>query len=161
MAFSANKPGDGLHRPLADINVTPLVDVMLVLLIVFMITAPMMTTGLKMDLPQARASQPLKQQQPIVVSVRKDGKFGLDADELPFDALLPALRARMEGDLKRVVQIRGDIHNLASETGLEIPEFRRIVRAVQKGERGGTDKRRVHSELRARRVTQEAVDAVG
>jgi biopolymer transport protein ExbD len=43
-----------------------------------------------------------------VVSVTKDGKFALDADELPFDALLPALRARMEGDTKRIIQIRGD-----------------------------------------------------
>ncbi len=108
MAFTTNKPGNGLHRPLADINVTPLVDVMLVLLIVFMVTAPMLTTGLKMDLPQARAAQQLKQPQPIVVSVTKDGKYALDMDELPFDMLLPALRARMEGDLKRVIQIRGD-----------------------------------------------------
>ena len=108
MAFSAGKHTAGLHRPLADINVTPLVDVMLVLLIVFMITAPMLTTGLKMDLPQARSAVPLKPKPPVVVSVTKDGKYALDNDELPFEQLLPVLQTRMEGDPKRVIQIRGD-----------------------------------------------------
>jgi biopolymer transport protein ExbD/biopolymer transport protein TolR len=108
MAFTANKSGPGLHRPLADINVTPLVDVMLVLLIVFMITAPMLTTGLKMDLPQARSAVTLKPKPPLVISVTKEGKFALDMDDLPFEQLLPAVQARMEGDLKRVIQIRGD-----------------------------------------------------
>jgi biopolymer transport protein ExbD/biopolymer transport protein TolR len=61
-----------------------------------------------MDLPQVRSAQQLKQKQPIVVSVTKDGKYALDMDELPFEALIPALRARMEGDLKRIIQIRGD-----------------------------------------------------
>ena len=108
MAFSTSKSGPGLHRPLADINVTPLVDVMLVLLIVFMVTAPMLTTGLKMDLPQARSALPLKPKPPVVVSVTREGKFALDMDEMPFEQLLPALQARMEGDPKRVIQIRGD-----------------------------------------------------
>jgi biopolymer transport protein ExbD len=108
MAFSPNKPGPGLHRPLADINVTPLVDVMLVLLIVFMITAPMLTTGLKMDLPQARSAVTLKPKPPLVISVTKEGKFALDMDELPAEQLLPALKERMDGDPKRVIQIRGD-----------------------------------------------------
>ena len=108
MAFSPPSHGSGLHRPLADINVTPLVDVMLVLLIVFMVTAPMLTTGLKMDLPQARSALPLKPKPPVVVSVTKEGKFALDMDEMPFEQLLPALQARLEGDPKRVIQIRGD-----------------------------------------------------
>ena len=108
MAFSPSKPGPGLHRPLADINVTPLVDVMLVLLIVFMITAPMLTTGLKMDLPQARSAVTLKPKPPLVISVTKEGKFALDMDELPAEQLLPAVKERMDGDPKRVIQIRGD-----------------------------------------------------
>ncbi len=108
MAFAASKPGAGLHRPLADINVTPLVDVMLVLLIVFMVTAPMMTTGLKVNLPQARAAQPLKPRAPIVVSVTADGKLALGADEIDLEGVVPALRDRMEGDMTRVIQIRAD-----------------------------------------------------
>ena len=67
MAFSNRSlGGSGLHRPLADINVTPLVDVMLVLLIVFMVTAPMLATGLKVDLPQAKAAQTVNPKDPIV-----------------------------------------------------------------------------------------------
>lgn len=108
MAFATNKSGPGLHRPLADINVTPLVDVMLVLLVVFMITAPMLTTGLKMDLPQAKSSIKLKPKPPVVVSVTREGKFAIDMEELPFETLLPVIRSRMEGDATRVIQIRGD-----------------------------------------------------
>ena len=108
MAFAANKSGPGLHRPLADINVTPLVDVMLVLLIVFMVTAPMLTTGLKMDLPQAKSAIKLKPKPPVVVSVTREGKFAIDMEELPFESLLAVIRSRMEGDATRVIQIRGD-----------------------------------------------------
>ncbi len=108
MAFSPNKPGGGLHRPLADINVTPLVDVMLVLLIVFMITAPIMTAGLKVNLPQAKSAQTLKPKMPIVVSITREGKYGLGTDEMDMDGLLANLQSRMEGDLSRVIQIRGD-----------------------------------------------------
>ena len=68
----------------------------------------MLTTGLKMDLPQARSALPLKPKPPVVVSVTKEGKFALDMDEMPFEQLLPALQARLEGDPKRVIQIRGD-----------------------------------------------------
>ncbi len=108
MAFAANKSGPGLHRPMADINVTPLVDVMLVLLIVFMITAPMLTTGLKMDLPQAKSAVKIKPKPPVVVSVTRDGKFAIDAEEMGFESLLPVIQSRMEGDATRVIQIRGD-----------------------------------------------------
>eukprot|EP01037_Dinobryon_pediforme_P047800 gene47800-62271_t len=81
---------------------------MLVLLVVFMITAPMLTTGLKMDLPQARSATTLKPKPPVVVSVTKEGTFAIDMDEMPFAAILPAVQARMDGDAKRVIQIRAD-----------------------------------------------------
>jgi biopolymer transport protein TolR len=106
--MSPSPQGGGLHRPLAEINMTPLVDVMLVLLIVFMITAPMLTVGLKVDLPQAKTAQPLKPQAPIVVSITNAGRFALGADEIEFANLLPALQEKMEGDNKRIIQIRGD-----------------------------------------------------
>jgi biopolymer transport protein TolR len=108
MAFAGPKHGAGLHRPLADINVTPLVDVMLVLLIVFMVTTPMLTTGLKMDLPQAKSAVVIKPKPPLVISVTKEGKFAVDADEISPESLLAVVQARMEGDSKRVIQIRGD-----------------------------------------------------
>ena len=108
MAFSTQNHGPGLHRPLAEINVTPLVDVMLVLLIVFMITAPMLTTGLKMDLPQAKSAVVIKPKPPLVISISKDGKFAVDADEISSESILAVVQTRMEGDNKRVIQIRAD-----------------------------------------------------
>jgi biopolymer transport protein TolR len=109
MAFSSGQHQQaGLHRPLAEINVTPLVDVMLVLLIVFMVTAPMLTTGLKMDLPQAKSATVLKPKPPLVISITKDGRFAVDADEISEDSLLTIVQARMDGDAKRVIQIRAD-----------------------------------------------------
>ena len=68
------KNNDDLYQPLADINVTPLVDVMLVLLIIFMITAPLLAKGVKVNLPQAKAAQPLNQKDPIIVTIGKEGK---------------------------------------------------------------------------------------
>lgn len=100
--------GPGLHRPLADINVTPLVDVMLVLLIVFMITAPILATGLKVDLPQAKASQTVNPKDPVVVSVTSDGKVAVGTETMEMDALIPALMKLTGGDTARVIQVRAD-----------------------------------------------------
>ena len=109
MAFSSGfSRGAGLHRPLADINVTPLVDVMLVLLIVFMVTAPMLASGLKVDLPQAKAAQQFNPKEPIVVSVTASGKVALGQDEMDPSAIIDAIIARAEGDKARLIQIRAD-----------------------------------------------------
>ena len=62
MAMKPGKVGEGLYQPLAEINVTPVVDVMLVLLIIFMVTAPMLATGIKVNLPSAKTAQPLEEQ---------------------------------------------------------------------------------------------------
>ncbi len=97
-----------LYRPLADINVTPLVDVMLVLLIIFMVTAPLLAKGVKVNLPQASAAQPLNQKDPIVVSVGKDGKLSLGSDDVSPEALVDGIKAMMGGDSSRVVHVRGD-----------------------------------------------------
>ena len=77
MALSPRKIGEGLYQPLADINVTPLVDVMLVLLIIFMVTAPMLATGIKVNLPSAKTAQPLENKEPVVVVVAKDGSLSV------------------------------------------------------------------------------------
>jgi biopolymer transport protein ExbD/biopolymer transport protein TolR len=99
---------EGLYRPLSDINVTPLVDVMLVLLIIFMVTAPMLATGMKVNLPQASASKPLDPQHPILVSVARDGRLAVDDDEVGADALVESVRKKLDGDITRIVQVRGD-----------------------------------------------------
>jgi len=98
-----------LYQPLADINVTPLVDVMLVLLIIFMVTAPLLAKGVKVNLPQARAAAPINQKDPIVISVGKEGKISLGADEVTQEALIEGVRAAIGDDLTRVVHIRGDL----------------------------------------------------
>ena len=111
MAFSTGSDplgGSGLHRPLADINVTPLVDVMLVLLIVFMVTAPMLATGLRVNLPQTKASQPINPKQPVVVSVTADGVIAVGTDTVELPTLSATLLKLMEGDNTRLIQIRAD-----------------------------------------------------
>jgi len=109
MAFSnRHLGGDGLHRPLADINITPLVDVMLVLLIVFMVTAPMLATGLKVDLPQVKSSQPVNPKDPIVVSVTADGGIAIGTETIAMADLVPSLLKMADGDSARVIQVRAD-----------------------------------------------------
>jgi biopolymer transport protein ExbD len=107
-ASLSGKGVSALYKPLAEINVTPLVDVMLVLLIVFMITAPMLAAGLKVDLPQAKQAQPLKLQDPVVITVAKDGRLRLGDDEIAKDALIEAIRAKLGDDSARVLHLRGD-----------------------------------------------------
>ncbi|MBW6520818.1 MAG: protein TolR [Desulfoarculaceae bacterium] len=76
MGMGSNR-GNGSRGLVADINVTPLVDVMLVLLIIFMVTAPMMTQGLEVDLPETTASSLRQKEEPQVVSLDKDGRITL------------------------------------------------------------------------------------
>jgi len=100
--------GEDLYQPQAEINVTPLVDVMLVLLIVFMVTAPLLAAGVKVELPQAKATQPLDPKDPIVVTVGRDGKLSLGTEEISADRLVEAVQARLGEDRTRVVRLRGD-----------------------------------------------------
>ena len=99
---------DGDFRPVAEINVTPLVDVMLVLLIVFMVAAPLMTVGVPLQLPKSAAAKAAEPKEPVVVSISKDGKVFLGEEELPEDAILPRLTSMAEQDAEQVVLVRGD-----------------------------------------------------
>ena len=83
--------GNGRKNLVADINVTPLVDVMLVLLIIFMVTAPMMTQGLDVDLPETTAKSLRQEENPIVVTIDKDGKISLDKFSVSQKVLLQEL----------------------------------------------------------------------
>jgi biopolymer transport protein TolR len=107
MAMKPRKIGEGLYQPLADINVTPLVDVMLVLLIIFMVTAPMLATGIKVNLPRAQTAQPLESKDPVVVVVAKDGAVSVGKDSVSRDALAATVKAKL-GQSNGVVQLRGD-----------------------------------------------------
>src|SRR5438477_1930836 len=82
------------RRPvMGEINVTPLVDVMLVLLIVFMISAPLLTVGVPIDLPQSQARSLDQDSKPLTVSVKRDGKIFLQETEIGVEELVPKLRA--------------------------------------------------------------------
>ncbi|MDJ0849798.1 MAG: protein TolR [Myxococcota bacterium] len=96
------------HRPLSEINVTPFVDVMLVLLVIFMVTAPMMLQGLDVDLPET-TTQPLRvQDEPLVLTVKKDGKYYIGRREIPEAALAEKLKAIFEGRDSKEVFLRAD-----------------------------------------------------
>ena len=107
MALSPRKIGEGLYQPLADINVTPLVDVMLVLLIIFMVTAPMLAVGIKVNLPSAKTAQPFENREPVVVVIAKDGAVSVGKDPARRDELAARVKAKL-GDSNGVVQLRGD-----------------------------------------------------
>jgi biopolymer transport protein TolR len=112
MMISGGRGGRGRRRkPMAEINVTPMVDVMLVLLIVFMITAPMMATGVAVNLPKTRADQlPTDDQQPLVVTVDKDCKnyVGTQKTSVELPQLAPQLKSIADNQLEKRVYVRGD-----------------------------------------------------
>ncbi|MCY3671791.1 MAG: protein TolR [Alphaproteobacteria bacterium] len=96
------------YRPMSDINVTPLVDVMLVLLVVFMITAPLLTVGVPVDLPETEAAQLTDRDEPLVVSVDAEGKVYIQETEVGLDGLAAKLRAVMGARQDTFVYVRGD-----------------------------------------------------
>ncbi len=100
--------GRGRYRPLAEINVTPLVDVMLVLLIIFMVTAPLMTSGVNVDLPKTDA-QPLNtDSQPLSVTIDAKGQIYLQNEKVELDGLVAKLQAIAQSNTDRRIFVRGD-----------------------------------------------------
>ena len=99
---------DGAAPPLSEINVTPLVDVMLVLLIIFMVAAPLMTVGVPVQLPKTAAAKMSQPKQPVVVSIDAQGQPFLDKEPLAPDVIMPRLRSLAEQDPNQVVLVRGD-----------------------------------------------------
>lgn len=98
----------GRYRPLAEINVTPLVDVMLVLLIVFMVAAPLMTSGVPVDLPKTSAAPLSQDSEPLTVSVNIEGKIFLQETEATLPELVTKLKAISESKADRRIFVRGD-----------------------------------------------------
>ena len=97
-----------LQKPLSEINVTPFVDVMLVLLIIFMVTAPMLQQGLDVDLPET-TTQPLRvQDEPLILTVKEDGSYHLANVAVPLEDLQPKLEAIFEGRADKEVFLRAD-----------------------------------------------------
>lgn len=106
---SARRGRGGRRGPIGDINVTPLVDVMLVLLIVFMVTAPLLTAGVPIDLPQTAAPELKVESKPITVSINTAGEIYLGEDPVTLDTLLASVAtAAGETGTDQRIYIRGD-----------------------------------------------------
>jgi biopolymer transport protein TolR len=95
------------YRPLAEINVTPFVDVMLVLLIIFMIAAPMLTQGVQVALPKAEA-KPIEQDRPLVVALKADGSVMVGSTVVPKEALAARLQAIQDNRENASVLVKAD-----------------------------------------------------
>jgi biopolymer transport protein TolR len=96
------------YRPMADINVTPMVDVMLVLLIVFMVTAPLLTVGVPVDLPKTQAGALNEKVEPLTISIDGQGRTFMQDTEVPFDQLISRLQAIVANKPDTAVFVRGD-----------------------------------------------------
>lgn len=96
------------HALMSEINVTPMVDVMLVLLIIFMVAAPMLTVGVPVDLPETKAKAMNADTQPITVSIDAAGKIFLQETEIPREELVAKLQAVSKTGYEERIFIRGD-----------------------------------------------------
>ena len=117
MAMNAGTPAIGgsrrqRHRRgvMAEINVTPMVDVMLVLLIIFMVSAPLLTVGVPIDLPQSQAKSLEQDKEPLTVSVNDKGQVFLQNSEISIEDLVPKMQAvaQARGGTEARVYVRGD-----------------------------------------------------
>jgi len=117
MAMAAAAPSGGgrrgrrggrKHRPMSEINMTPFIDVMLVLLIIFMVAAPLLTTGVPLDLPQTAAAALNVDKQPLIISIKADGKLFLMENEVAPADLLPKLQAIAKTGPEERIFVRGD-----------------------------------------------------
>ncbi|MBN8980345.1 MAG: protein TolR [Rhizobiales bacterium] len=115
MNMAGGSSGGGRRRyrranVMAEINVTPMVDVMLVLLIIFMVSAPLLTVGVPLDLPQTAAKSLDQDKEPLTVSVQISGKVFLNNTEIPVEELVPKLTAitQARGGMDERIFVRGD-----------------------------------------------------
>jgi biopolymer transport protein ExbD len=126
MAFSTQDSDEVL----SEINVTPLVDVMLVLLVVFIVTAPLLTNAIPINLPKTEAVAPVEQKDPLVVSIDGDGKFFINKDEVQLDVLQSNLEAAKAKDNELRVQLQAD----------ETVDYGQVAKAMASIERAGITK---------------------
>jgi len=112
MGSGIGRRGGGRGRaPMAEINVTPFVDVMLVLLIIFMVTAPLLVTGVPVDLPESRANALEQEQEPVQISIDNEGRIFLDDEEFSrgaFETRLREIAADQNPEDPRQIMLRGD-----------------------------------------------------
>ena len=111
MAFSlppSGEVGEDRYQPLAEINVTPMVDVMLVLLVIFMVTAPLLTVGVPLDLPKTNAATITDPKPPVILSLNRAGEIFIGDDRVEPGDLSERLSGLAAEDPTRIVYVRGD-----------------------------------------------------
>ena len=108
--LSASAPRGKRQRRamMAEINVTPFVDVMLVLLIVFMVAAPLLTVGVPIDLPESQAKSIEQEREPLTISVNDKGQVFLQNTQIPVEELVPKLKAIAKSGAEERIFVRGD-----------------------------------------------------
>ncbi|WP_417678416.1 protein TolR [Roseibium sp.] len=99
------------HAPMSEINVTPMVDVMLVLLIIFMVAAPLLTVGVPIDLPETKAKALEGDTEPITISVTASGQIFIQDTEIAIDEVVPKLEAIAKNGYDERIYVRGDQHS--------------------------------------------------
>ena len=104
----SGETGEDSFQPLAQINVTPMVDVMLVLLVIFMVTAPLLSVGVPLDLPKSKAAAITHPKKPIILSLDKDDEVFIGDDKVVRADLEARLAALAGEDPSRIVYVRGD-----------------------------------------------------
>jgi biopolymer transport protein TolR len=118
--------GRGRYRPMAEINVTPMVDVMLVLLIIFMVTAPLMTSGVNVDLPKADAKPLNNDSTPLTVSINAKGEIFLQDAQVQMPELVGKLSAIASNDMSRRIFVRAD-------KGIAYGEVMQVMATIAQG----------------------------
>lgn len=114
MSPSSGSSGQGkrrfrsAYRPMSEINVTPFVDVMLVLLIIFMVTAPLLTVGVNVNLPKTQASAIRDDSEPLVVTLNAKGKIYVQEKEVELEKFIPLLEAVSKNNHDMKIYIKGD-----------------------------------------------------
>jgi len=122
--------GGGGKGPVSEINVTPLVDVMLVLLIIFMVSAPMMTTGIEVDLPKTQAPRMDVEEQKLLLTITKEQKVFLGETEVPYDKLEATLTTNERLQRERELYLQAD----------ETVPYGFVAKVMALIRRGGIDK---------------------
>jgi biopolymer transport protein TolR len=128
----AGRPGGGRrsrarrHTPMHEINVTPFVDVMLVLLIVFMVTAPLLTVGVPLELPETKGQQLQSNKEPLTISVQKDGKVYIQETQVMLDDIAARLKAIAKAGYDEPIFVRGD-------KGIDYGTVMRVMGRIKQG----------------------------
>ena len=105
MAFKYNRSHT---EPMSEINVTPFVDVMLVLLIIFMVTAPLLTVGVPVDLPESSADSLPEDQEPLTLSINSKGEIFIKEHQVEYDKMIPKILAIAKNRTDTRIYVRGD-----------------------------------------------------